>query len=300
MNKTFISSLVITVAALAVAAVPVFAAPPTSKGKPSTGGGGKTTTPLGIDVSWPQCGSKLPNDFAFAIVGINNGRASGANPCLAAQLDWAQQAKGGTVQPPVQVYVNTANPVDYIGQPELASWPTDNSALVGTVITENPYGECKGDGSLGCVWMYGFERARDAVTDYFATAVSQTTKEVNSNAADYVWWLDVELDNTWELGGTSADFESNIASLEGMTAYYQQVVGAKVGIYAYGPQWTQIVGNAAKDGSNLNDLPNWRPGGAGLATATQACSADPLTTGGDVVLTQFVKKGIDYNYSCNG
>src|SRR5699024_2217769 len=28
----------------------------------------------GLDVSWPQCDAELPDEFAFAIVGVNGGR----------------------------------------------------------------------------------------------------------------------------------------------------------------------------------------------------------------------------------
>src|SRR5215207_10878571 len=65
---------------------------------------------LGNDISWPQCKKPFPKGQAFGIVGVNNGLANNTNPCLAAELSWANQSKGGTGQPLAALYVNTANP----------------------------------------------------------------------------------------------------------------------------------------------------------------------------------------------
>jgi hypothetical protein len=82
-----------------------------------------------------------------------------------------------------------------------------------------------------------------------------------------------------------------------MTAYFDSI-NARVGLYSTAYQWNSIVGSSVGSDSNLNGLPNWRPGGASLRTAKDACNAAPLTAGGTVVLTQFVSKGLDYNYVC--
>lgn len=248
------------------------------------GGNAPVKTPLGVDVSWPQCGKQLPTNHAFGIVGVNGGLATTTNKCLKDQLVWADRAVGGTAQEKVQLYVNTANP----GGLNTASWPK-------TATPENPYITCDGTDSLGCAWQYGWNRALEDVRDRFTPAVTQTS--LNKNPAFYLWWLDVETENTWKLSGSTFDAQSNVAVLEGMTAYFKSI-SARVGLYATGPQWSQIVGNSVTSTSNLNGLANWRPGGANLSTAQQACSAAPLTTGGKVVLTQFVSKNLDYNYSC--
>src|SRR5687768_13267508 len=80
---------------------------------------GPAATPVGNDISWPQCGRTLPTTHAFGIVGVNGGLANTTNGCLATQLTWAHQAKGGTAQIKAQVYVNTANP----GGLNTPSWP---------------------------------------------------------------------------------------------------------------------------------------------------------------------------------
>jgi hypothetical protein len=241
-------------------------------------------TALGIDVSWPQCGKILPADQAFGIVGVNGGLATTTNPCLNTQLVWAGKSKGGTSQDKVQLYVNTANP----GGLNTPSWPVTGSP-------ENPFGACDGSDSLACAWQYGWNRAREDVTDRFRPAADQAGADMS--ASSYVWWLDVETENTWKTGGKPFDYQSNVAVLEGMAAHFK-TVNARVGLYSTGAQWSQITGNAVSPASNLNGLDNWRPGGASLNTAKQACAAAPLTPNGKVVLTQFVSKGLDYDFSC--
>ncbi len=260
-----------------------------SAARPS--GGGSTKTPLGIDVSWPQCGEKLPTGQAFAIVGVNGGLATTTNECLADQLIWGNNSVGGTTQEKLQLYVNTANP----GGLNTESWPHSNTDTAGK-LTANPEGVCDGADSLACAWQYGWNRAEEDIRLRFAPAVSAANLP-NKSASYYKWWLDVETENTWKLSGTSFDNESNVAVLEGMTAYFNSI-GVRVALYSTGAQWSQIVGNAVAADSNLIGLDNWRPGGASLSTAKQACTATPLTSGGKVVLTQFVSKGLDYNYSC--
>lgn len=282
MMKRVVSLFVLSVLTTFAAVSPAYAARPS--------GGGSTKTPLGIDVSWPQCGKKLPSGQAFAIVGVNGGLATTTNPCLKDQLVWGSKSVGGTVQAKLQLYVNTANP----GGLNTDSWPSNNIGPDGA-ITQNPYGVCDHSDSLACAWQYGWNRALEDVWDRFTPAASAAG--ISTIASDYKWWLDVETENTWKLSGSSFDYESNVAVLEGMTQYFSNQ-NAQVGLYSTGAQWSQIVGSAVGSNSNLIGLDNWRPGGASLNTAKQACTAAPLTTNGAVVLTQFVSKGLDYNYSC--
>ena len=246
---------------------------------------------LGNDISWPQCGRKLPSGQAFGIVGVNGGIATTTNPCLADQLLWADNSSGAANQPKTQLYVNTANPGEIIDQ--VSTWPVNNTDKTG-YTTDNPYGECTGQNDLACSWQYGWNRAVEDVIDRFAPAVNTTT--LNNDPAAYVWWLDVEIVNTWQSGSGGA-LARNAATLEGMTAHFQSK-NAPVGIYSTSYQWGQIVGSAVDNNSNLNGLASWLAGARNEADAKKKCSLPPLTAGGKVALTQFVSRSYDYDYSC--
>lgn len=270
----------------------VVVAPSALAAKPAPSGGGRTTDVIGNDISWPQCGKSLPAAKYFGVIGVNGGLANDTNACLANQLAWARAASGTSNQPKVQLYVNTANP----GGLGTASWPSSNVDPSGNVAP-NPYGSCDNSDSLACAWQYGWNRAVEDHTVRFAPAAQSIG--MNADPAQYTWWLDVETGNTWKTGGTSFDYASNTADLEGMTAYLDSV-GAKVGLYSTAVQWGQIVGTAVSGASNLNGLDNWRPSGSSLANAKSNCTVAPLTTGGRISLTQYVSKGLDYDYSCIG
>ena len=244
-------------------------------------------TSVGYDVSWPQCDQILPTRPAFAVVGVNGGLANNTNPCLSSQLAWAAGAVGQTREPPVALYVNTANPP----ADEAAWWPTSSNYPVGSrSVVPNPYGVCTGDDTPACSYVYGYAKAYD----------NATVRGV-PDPASYFWWLDVETDNTW-----SPDLIANRAALEGMTHYYRDILKvAGVGIYSTGSQWSRIVGGlgpvtsgtAPARPSNLNGLPSWLAGARSLAGAQAHCSLTALT-GGTVTVTQYLMDNLDHNYSC--
>ncbi|WP_427128754.1 hypothetical protein [Pseudarthrobacter sp. S9] len=244
-------------------------------GSPALAAPALSSEPVGIDVSWPQCGKTLPKQPAFAIVGVNNGLANTTNPCLAAELAWAETAKtpAATSQPRVALYVNTANP-----GLKGSWWPTSN-AYQGKRVA-NPYGNCATRAFKACSYMYGYAKAYD-------DAVLRGVR----NPASYLWWLDVETENTWQ-----ADKSANVAVLEGMTAYFTSI-GARVGIYSTGSQWRQIAGSVSS-ASPLAGLPSWLAGAGSLAGAKTNCSLPGLTPRSRVSMTQYVSGGLDYNFSC--
>ena len=236
----------------------------------------EAATPAGVgnDVSWPQCGKTLPKGQAFGIVGVNNGLANTTNPCLATELSWAGASAGGTGQPRVALYVNTANPGT------AGSWWPSSNTYAGTTVS-NPYGQCTA-GAVGaaCSYMYGWAKAYD---DANIRGIS--------GPSSYRWWLDVETGNSW-----SSDTAANRADLEGMAAYFASI-GATTGLYSSPTQWAQIAG-AVPASSPLYNLPNWLTGSRTLASAKRKCSDAPLTGGGHVTLTQYISGGYDYDYSC--
>ena len=259
---------------------------PALAAKPAPSGG--TKNPLGMDISYPQCGKSVPTDQAFGIVGINGGNAASTNPCLSTQLAWASKSSSAAPnQDNIQVYVNTANPGQVKDQ-MTSRWPDANTAPV-----TNPYGTCDGDGmNKACSWQYGWDRGQYAV-DYFVAQAA--VAQINPSPSAYKWWLDVETMNTWQTGSQEA-LANNVAALEGWADFFTHN-SARVGLYSTAVQWKEITGNLSGTGK-LNGLDNWRPGGASQATAKQACTAAPLTPGGKVVLTQFVSRGLDYDHSC--
>ena len=262
---TKLASAAITLGLVLLGGGPAAAAPP------------QTSDPVGIDVSWPQCGQVLPKKPAFAIVGVNNGLANTTNPCLADQLAWAETAPDPalTTQPRVALYVNTANP-----GLQGSWWPGSNH--YGGVDVANPYGECGSgpDDFRACSYMYGYAKAYDDATIRGVT-----------DPDDYLWWLDVETENSWQ-----TDKAANLATLEGMATYFKSI-GADVGLYSTGYQWGQIAGTVPSS-SPLAGLPSWLAGARSLRGAKANCASPALTPGSRVALTQYVSGGLDYNYSC--
>jgi hypothetical protein len=239
---------------------------------------------VGYDVSYPQCDDGLPDEPAFAVVGVNGGLATRPNPCLADQLAWAAEEATGEVeeQPALQLYVNTANP----GQVRelVTTWPSRG---------RTPYGRCDGDNSRACSWQYGWERAAVTVEEFFVPAAEDA--DVDPDPGEYTWWLDVETMNTWQTGSPPARAR-NRAALEGMAARLSGT-GAEVGLYSTGYQWRRIAGRVPED-SPLYELDSWLAGSTSLAEARATCRRDPLVDGGRVVLTQYVDDGLDHNHSC--
>jgi len=246
-------------------------------------GTASAATTDGYDVSYPQCGTSLPRDHAFGVVGVNGGLSTRGNPCLASQLTWALGSSGvAGSQPRAQLYLNTANPGELLGQ--VTTWPKAGAT---------PYGVCDGTNSQACSWQYGWERAQNSVTSFFVPAAR--TAAVDGRPSSYTWWLDVETMNTWQ-SGSSAALARNLATLEGMTTFLTSQ-GGRVGIYSTGQQWAQIVGSVPL-GSTLVGRDSWLAGATSRSGAQAACRKAPLAPGGRVTLGQYVQSGLDHDLSC--
>src|SRR4051794_39368931 len=87
MGSVLRSLVVVALAAVAM----ILAVPGTASAAP---------TSVGYDVSYPQCGTTLPQDRVFAVVGVNGGLSTRANLCLSAQLDWALGSSGAVPAQP--------------------------------------------------------------------------------------------------------------------------------------------------------------------------------------------------------
>lgn len=252
----------------ALAAVMAMANPAGAHPRPAT------ATPTGNDISYPQCGRTYPSGQAFAIVGVNGGKASNFNTCFNSEWAWAVTSKGGTSQPPAQLYVNTGNPGDVLAQYSVADWPTSSDPSI------DPYGTCAGTytDDMACSWQYGYERAQ-ADLNFVGSSTSST------------WWLDIETSNSW-----TSDPAKNQASLEGMV-YAMAHAGIVVGIYSSSGSWSSLFATVHAD-SPLYSLDEWRPGAKTLSRAKSNCTLAPFEGNGRVVTTQYVASNIDYDYSC--
>jgi hypothetical protein len=255
---------------LAAAVLVVTAEMATAHARPTSG-------PTGNDISWPQCGRAYPSGQAFAIVGLNGGKANNFNPCFVSQWTWAQTSRGGTGQPRAQIYLNTGNPGDVLARYNVTTWPT-------TSVAADPYGACSGTWTddLPCSWEYGYDRAQ-ADLSYF--------NSVTNTAPAGGWWLDIETSNSW-----TADLQKNQASLEGMV-YALQHAGVVAGIYASSGSWSALFGPVRAD-SPLYPLTEWRPGATTLSRAKSNCTLAPFEGVGKVAITQYVANNLDYDFSC--
>ena len=213
---------------------------------PPTGGG--------YDISWPQCSRAYPTTPTFGIVGVGDGLAYSDNPCLASEYAWAKAAP----RPPA-LYMNTANP----GAQSL-HWTTPGPK------------PCTGSSDdLGCAYNYGWNAAGHA----FAYATARA-------ATDGVWWLDVEIANTW-----STNLAANNADIQGMIDYlYAQ--SRAVGVYSTAFQWHQITG-----GKSLA-VPNWIAGATTSAQAASWCLPSRSFTGGPVAVVQYPAGAYNGDVAC--
>lgn len=160
----------------------------------------------GYDISWPQCGAAYPaQPFDFGIVGVNDGRPFGHNPCLASQWAWANGAAGRP-----SVYINLMAPIGGLG-----------AAYAGS----GPAGTCSRPLSSCGAYNFGANAAADAV----AYATSQ-------GIASGTWWLDVETVNSW-----LDDRRLNAEVIRG-AAEYLESNDLEVGVYSTAYQWAAIAG----------------------------------------------------------
>jgi hypothetical protein len=248
------SPRLLVIAALSAAVALVSAGPATAAPR-------SAALTVGYDVSYPQCGGRLPRDPAFGIVGVSDGLAYGQNPCLAEQYAWALRAP---VAP--AFYMNTGNP--------------------GTGTTRTDWYRqdgpeaCSEANEPGCAYNYGWFAAEAA----FEFAASQSNLAAATNAD---WWLDVETANSW-----SSDAALNVVDIQGSIDFLTSKV-TTVGIYSTGYQWGQITGGAQLGATT----PNWVAGALNANEAPALCSPSGFS-GGAVRYVQYVTGGLDANYAC--
>jgi hypothetical protein len=273
------------------------------------------TSPVGNDISYPQCGGTFPSKPAFGIVGVNGGLANELNPCLGpssaypsykqSELFWAASVPtGGTSQPKASLYLNTADPGNiYNGKP-VADWPTSGTTPHGTckttTVTTNSGTFTVGQNSPACAWQYGYNRAaQDAswlTSAASAIAAQSPPVSVPGTASSYPWWLDVETANSWR-SGTSGQ-AMNVADLQGMIAALAAAGATVIGSYSTSFQWNQITGGTTSSAAgSLFGIPDWIPGASSQTGAVRNCKLKSFT-GGRVAITQWTARSIDNDHAC--
>jgi hypothetical protein len=274
-------------------------------------------SPIGYDLSYPQCETALPSSASFAILGVNGGLANNPNPCLAQQLTWASAAPGlrRPALPGLSFYLNAADPGNGV-----ADWP---SLVAGTATAQTPYGPCAGSWSRACAFSYAMQRAAYSyalavaaptaavtavppvaatVPPVAATAPPAATAPSATTAAPTVapWWIDVEIGASWAGRSSSREWaQLNVAALRGYVAGLR-AAGARgpVGMYSNDYQWHAITGLGPRASRAYFPLGehDWVTGSSTLAQARRAC-AKPFS-GSVVTIAQFSEGVYDRDYAC--
>ena len=301
-------------AAVAAVAVAVFAAPALAAGAHGKASGSASAV-TGNDISYPQCGTAFPSSPAFGIVGVNGGLANDLNPCLGpsssypsyhqAELYWAVAVPtGASSQPKASLYVNTADPGHLYNGTPVADWPTSGTTPYGactTTTVTTPKGTFTvGRNSRACAWQYGYNKATQDVSWVAAAAKAIDAQKppvtVAATAGSYPWWLDVEIQNSWQTGTHGQAM--NVADLQGMIAALQHAGASHVGAYSTSYQWGVITGGTTSSSGSLYRIPDWIPGAKSLSGAKSNCGL-PSFTSGQVRITQwFVSGHPDNDYAC--
>jgi hypothetical protein len=273
-----------------------------------------TPSPVGYDLSYPQCETALPPPASFAILGVNGGLANNPNPCLTQQLTWASAASGlqRPALPGLSFYLNAADPGNAV-----ADWP---SPVAGPASVETPYGLCDGSWSRACAFSYAMRRAAYSyalavaaatpavatvapvaatVPPVVTTAPAATTVPPGATAAA-PWWIDVEIGASWAGRATSREWaQLNVAALRGYVAGLR-AAGARgpVGMYSNAYQWHTITGLGPRSSRAYFPLGehDWVTGSSSLAQARRAC-AKPFS-GSVVTIAQFSEGVYDRDYAC--
>ncbi len=257
-------------------------------------------SPIGYDVSYPQCEAPPPSSPSFAIIGVDGGLANDPNPCLAQQLAWASAAPGlqRPALPGLSLYLNAADPGSGV-----ADWP---SPAAGTAAVATPYGACDGSWSRACAYTYATLRAAYSYALAVAAAPPVATAELSptatalSPAATAPWWIDVEIGASWAGRSSSREWaQLNVAALRGYVAGLR-AAGARgpVGLYSNAYQWHAITGLDPRASAAVFPRAehDWVTGSRTLAQARRAC-AKPFT-GSVVTIAQFVEGDVDRDYAC--
>ena len=200
---------------------------------------------FGYDINWPQCaGPRSPRtvplpgppnhpsgtvDFTVAVVGVDGWAIGSQNPCLRAEVQWAEKARKPKGSPyDLYIFLNSPSSSD-------------------TIDLKGPAGTCarfSGTRQESCLaYNYGYNSARIA-RQY---AVSQ-------GAASPMWWLDIENDLCGQYW--SCHPALNARTIQGALDFLH-AHKLTVGIYSTSVQWQGITGGYVPHGPQV---PIWVAG----------------------------------------
>ena len=175
-----------------------------------------TSGTTGVDVSYPNCKSRIPNS-SFGVVGVTGGLFYSYNNCLTAEASHFSN---------LSLYINTG-------------WYAGSSHI----NASSPYQCASGDNNC-LAYNYGYNAALDAL-DYANASGTLST----------AWWLDVETSNSWSsdvlqnrssLQGSYDALKNNGAAMVGAystTAQWQTITG---GWQNNWPNWGATTWSTAK------------------------------------------------------
>jgi hypothetical protein len=245
--------------------------------------------PAGRDISFPQCGGKLParEHARFGVLGANGGASFTVNPCLVEQLRWSKR-----LDEPPAFYANTGNP----GPARAKHWPLGQTSPR-LCSASNP-------NSIGCSFDYGWNSAMhsfEVATDAAQKLHHVTRSNAHQRVANVDWWLDIETMNSWQtLDGelTRAKGERDTATIAGEVQGLWAEGVQRVGVYSTTYQWDAITGGPKIAGHGFGNVPVWYAGFASYADAVAGCGHRSFT-GGAIRLTQYLAPdGFDGDVSC--
>lgn len=258
-------------------ATPTATPSPTPNATPEPGHDG-----IGYDLSYPQCDDDYPEQFAFAIVGVNGGRVFNRNPCFGpgdepSQLEWAG--------PDAELYFNTGNPGPRISR----YWPRGQDEPRACDLRAGR--GANRDDTADCAFVYGWnaaEFAHDSALEAFID-LGWAEDGTAQLPGETTIWLDVEPANSWR-----PDRSLNVATLEGAVAYLEAVGVERIGFYSTPRLWDRITGGTDRFG----DYPAWHAGARDREDAERRCEDERAFTGGQLAMVQWVENGLDHNVRC--
>ena len=190
---------------------------------------GSPYTGQGSDISWPQCGTGYPSHVAFGIVGVDHGRPFdpdnqyGPNTCLASEYQWARKTARA------DLYLNTGYDPSYY----------TNHAVDACTSQMAGHGA---DAAHQQAWEVGCATAWFNFEYVTGTGTNRGGYTQQGLPLPGMWWLDVEIGNSWASGSPSA-LTLNAAALQGAVDELTALSGLPVGAYSTSVQWGEIAGS---------------------------------------------------------